>query len=117
MEDGFRYIVDSWDAVYKIDVRPLCARPNHAARVARLIAERLIGVACIRGYPKARSTMIELAWLWLRHQPDSPLSIWFRERRKGEGSGRGAARASRRAGHAPKLNHRRIASPKSRQWK
>jgi transposase len=24
--------------------------------------------------------MIELAWLWLRHQPDSPLSIWFRER-------------------------------------
>src|SRR5580704_19566201 len=80
MEDGFRYIVDSWDAVYKIDVRPLCARPNHAARVARLIAERLIGVACIRGYPKARSTMIELAWLWLRHQPDSPLSIWFRER-------------------------------------
>jgi transposase len=32
------------------------------------------------GNPKARSTMIELAWLWLRHQPDSPLSIWFRER-------------------------------------
>jgi hypothetical protein len=25
--------------------------------------------------------MIELAWLWLRHQPDSPLSVWFRERR------------------------------------
>jgi len=49
MEDRFCYIVDSWDAVYKIDVRPLCARPNHAARAARLIAERLIGVACIRG--------------------------------------------------------------------
>jgi transposase len=32
------------------------------------------------GNPKARSTMIELAWLWLRHQPDSSLSIWFRER-------------------------------------
>jgi transposase len=32
------------------------------------------------GNPKARSTMIELAWLWLRHQPDSPLSIWFQER-------------------------------------
>ena len=29
------------------------------------------------GNPKARSTMIELASLWLRHQPDSPLSIWF----------------------------------------
>ena len=24
--------------------------------------------------------MIELAWVWLRHQPDSPLSVWFRER-------------------------------------
>ena len=24
--------------------------------------------------------MIELAWLWLRNQPDSPLSVWFRER-------------------------------------
>jgi transposase len=30
--------------------------------------------------PKARTVMIELAWLWLRHQPNSPLSIWFRER-------------------------------------
>lgn len=26
------------------------------------------------GNPKARTIMIELAWLWLRHQPDSPLS-------------------------------------------
>jgi len=24
--------------------------------------------------------MIELAWLWLRHQPDSALSSWFRVR-------------------------------------
>ncbi len=32
------------------------------------------------GNPKARTIMIELAWLWLRHQPDSPLSTWFRER-------------------------------------
>ena len=32
------------------------------------------------GNPKARSTMIELAWMWLRHQPDSTLSIWFRKR-------------------------------------
>jgi transposase len=27
-----------------------------------------------------RTAMIELAWLWLRHQPDSALSQWFRER-------------------------------------
>jgi transposase len=32
------------------------------------------------GNPKARSLMIELAWMWRRHQPNSALSIWFRER-------------------------------------
>ena len=32
------------------------------------------------GNPKARTIMIELAWLWLRHQRNSPLSVWFRER-------------------------------------
>ena len=32
------------------------------------------------GNHRARTTAIELAWLWLRHQPDSELSRWFRER-------------------------------------
>jgi len=32
------------------------------------------------GNAKARTVMIELAWLWLRHQPDSDLSVWFRDR-------------------------------------
>jgi transposase len=32
------------------------------------------------GNAKARTPMIELAWLWVRHQLDSPLSAWFRER-------------------------------------
>ena len=32
------------------------------------------------GNAKARTVMVELAWLWLRHQPESPLSVWFRER-------------------------------------
>jgi transposase len=32
------------------------------------------------GNGRARKAMIELSWLWLRHQPDSALSTWFRER-------------------------------------
>jgi transposase len=40
------------------------------------------------GNPRLRSTMIQLAWLWLRHQPTSELSLWFRERVKRHG-GRG----------------------------
>ena len=40
------------------------------------------------GNPRLRSTMIQLAWLWLRHQPTSELSLWFRERVK-RNAGRG----------------------------
>jgi transposase len=32
------------------------------------------------GNPRARTTLIQLAWLWLRYQPGSALAIWFRER-------------------------------------
>ena len=32
------------------------------------------------GNPRARVKAIELAWLWLQHQPDSELSLWFRTR-------------------------------------
>jgi len=32
------------------------------------------------GNARLRTTMIEAAWLWLRHQPGSPLSHWFQER-------------------------------------
>jgi transposase len=32
------------------------------------------------GNRRARKLAIELAWLWLRHQPDSALSHWFRAR-------------------------------------
>ncbi len=31
----------------------------------------------------ARKVMIQLAWLWLRHQPESELTKWFRSRTKG----------------------------------
>jgi transposase len=32
------------------------------------------------GNPRARLKAVELAWLWLRHQPDSKLSQWFTAR-------------------------------------
>ena len=37
------------------------------------------------GNPRLRTTMIQLAWLWLRHQPTSALSVWFRERVQSKG--------------------------------
>ncbi len=41
------------------------------------------------GNPRLRTTAIELAWLWLRHQPETALSRWFRERvRSDRGRGR-----------------------------
>lgn len=32
------------------------------------------------GNPRLRTTMVELAWFWLRYQPKSALSQWFKER-------------------------------------
>jgi transposase len=32
------------------------------------------------GNTKARTTMVELAWMWLQHQPGSRLSGWFHNR-------------------------------------
>ena len=32
------------------------------------------------GNPRLRTTMVELAWLWLRNQPRSALTLWFHER-------------------------------------
>ena len=40
------------------------------------------------GNAKLRSTMVQLAWLWVQHQPTSALSLWFKERIKQNG-GRG----------------------------
>lgn len=39
--------------------------------------DRRIGRA---GNPRARTTLVQLAWLWLRYQPDSELADWFRRR-------------------------------------
>jgi transposase len=34
------------------------------------------------GNPRLRTTMIQLAWLWDRHQPQSALTLWFRKQSK-----------------------------------
>ena len=50
-----------------------------AARFSSGSVERDQGISKA-GNPKARVMMIELAWTWLRYQPESALSRWFRER-------------------------------------
>ena len=40
------------------------------------------------GNRRVRATMVELAWTWLRWQPESALSVWFRARVGGTGGGR-----------------------------
>jgi transposase len=37
------------------------------------------------GNERIRTTMIQLSWLWLRHQPTSALARWFNERAKAAG--------------------------------
>jgi transposase len=37
------------------------------------------------GNPRLRTTMVQLAWLWLRHQPQSALSLWFKTRVQSNG--------------------------------
>jgi transposase len=37
------------------------------------------------GNPRLRTIMIQIAWLWLRHQPQSALTLWFHERIKRTG--------------------------------
>jgi transposase len=38
------------------------------------------------GNRRLRSSLVELAWLWLRYQPDSKLAAWFRSRTGSVGS-------------------------------
>ena len=32
------------------------------------------------GNPRLRTAIVQLAWLWVRHQPSSELTIWFKAR-------------------------------------
>ena len=44
-------------------------------------SDRCAGISR-RSNNRLRATLVELAWLWLRYQPDSALSLWFGERTK-----------------------------------
>ena len=50
----------------------------------------VVAVKETRGYQsgqsRVRTMMVEIAWLWLRYQPNSKLSRWFRERFAGGGA-------------------------------
>ena len=52
----------------------LAPMPHQSGEMDR---DRRIGRA---GNARARKTLVQLAWLWLRYQPGSELSAWFRER-------------------------------------
>jgi transposase len=52
------------------------------------------------GNPRARKALVELAWLWLRHQPESALARWFRDRVGTAGGRACAAYRHRRIGAA-----------------
>ncbi|MBW3245457.1 transposase [Epibacterium sp. DP7N7-1] len=52
----------------------LTATPNNSGGV-----ERELGIGKT-GNRRLRTTMVELAWLWLRYQPGAAQVTWFRER-------------------------------------
>lgn len=66
------------------------SRRRRRAKTDRIDGEALIRAllaykrgeprVCAMVNPRLRTTMIQLAWLWLRHQPRSALSRWFNER-------------------------------------
>ena len=37
------------------------------------------------GNPRLRAVIVEMVWLWLRHQPDSALARWYRDRVRRDG--------------------------------
>ena len=57
-------------------------RESRMARLLRLHYGSIVqepGVSKA-GNPRLRKMMVQLAWLWLRHQPQSALARWFNER-------------------------------------
>jgi len=68
------------DGIPRLYLRQLAAYAGLAPtpwRSGALVHEQGVSKA---GNPRLRTTMVQLAWLWLRHQPDSALTRWFHER-------------------------------------
>ncbi len=61
-------------------IREPCPTPWQSGSVDR---EQGVSKA---GNPRLRTTLIQLAWLWVRHQPHSVLTLWFEERVKRNGA-------------------------------
>jgi len=59
------------------EVAGYCGLAPSPWRSGRIQREQGISKA---GNPRARQSAVELAWLWLLHQPDSALAKWFRQR-------------------------------------
>ena len=55
---------------------------RHPGKADRSIANRACPKQAIRD---CEPRLIQLAWLWLRHQPQSALTLWFKERVKRNG--------------------------------
>lgn len=64
-------------------VAAYCGLPPSPWRSGGIDREQGISKA---GNPRARVKAIELAWLWLRHQPESELSRWFNTRTANAGT-------------------------------
>jgi len=56
-----------------IDRRERVAAPQRTAARSR-------SAPLYAGTHRARQVAVELAWLWLTHQPENELSRWFRQR-------------------------------------
>ena len=60
------------DASFAPAYAGLAATPWRSGGIAR---EQGVSKA---GNPRLRTTMIQLAWVWVRHQPQSALTLWFK---------------------------------------
>ena len=64
-------------ASLSIQIRRAGVQKKFAGRAGSVDREQGVSKA---GNPRLRTTLIQLAWLWLRNQPQSALALWFKDR-------------------------------------